>query len=683
MTIYPPGFLIANRYDVIQAPDIEKRILVGGMGLVYICHDTQIGRDVALKTFRPEYLSKRATRDRFLREGTAWVELGSHPHIVRCYDVKYIDPAVFLILERIVEEQGKKDASLRAWMGAPMTVGQALLFALQIARGMQHAAEKIPGLVHRDLKPENVLVGADKLPGTNINRVRVTDFGLASILKDESGGMEDGEDPAMLGRTHLTHGIVGTPLYMAPEQWKGKPVGVYTDIYALGCILFELLAGQPVVSGFSLNELKAAHCSGKFRPLPDDLPGPVRTFLKRSLAVTTRERYQAWNEVTAALEELYEGLGKGPVPQEGESSTERQSVASSYNELGASYAHMGKTQVALDYFEKALVIYHELGDRSGEGASLRNLGNAYFALGDAQRALGCYEQYLTISREIGNRRWEGNALGNIGEVYRSQGDAHRAINYYEQYLEIAREIGNRRGEGNALGSLGLAYAALSEVHRAIGYYEQYLAIAREIGDRRGEGNALGNLGNAYAALGDARRAIGYYEQYLAIAHEIGDRVGEGNALGNLGNAYLALGEVSRAIYFYEQRLEIAREIGDRRGEGNALGNLGIAYDQLGRVDDALLYYQQRLEIARKIDDKEGVCATLFNMGHLYMKKEQVQEAVNAWVNMYILAKQINLTQALQKLANVAPKAGLPEGLDGWEMLAQNMQKEGLIKDLMK
>ena len=675
MTIYPPGFLIANRYEVIQAPDIGKRILVGGMGLVYICHDTQIGRDVALKTFRPEYLSKRATRDRFLREGTAWVELGSHPHIVRCYDVKYIDPTVFLILERIVEEQGMKDASLRAWMGAPIPLDQALLFALQIARGMQHAVEKIPGLVHRDLKPENVLIGADKLPGTNINRLRVTDFGLAAILKDESGSMMmDEEGPAALGRTHLTHGIVGTPLYMAPEQWKGKPVGEYTDIYALGCILYELLAGQPAVNGLNLNELKAAHCSGKFRPLPGGLPGSIHAFLNRCLAVTTRQRYQVWNEVTVALEGLYAGLGRGPVPQEGESNADRQSVASSYNEIGASYAQIGKTQVALDYFEKALAIFHELGDRGGEGASLRNLGNAYFTLGDAKRALGCYEQYLEIARETGNRRWEGNALGNIGEVYRNQGEVHRAISCYEQYLEIAREISHRRGEGNALGSLGLAYATLGEIPRAIGCYEQYLEIAREIGDRRGEGNALGNLGNAHAALGDTHRAISHYKQYLKIAQEIGDRAGEGIALGNLGNVYLTLGEVRRAIHYYELRLEIAHEIGDRRGESNILGNLGTAYAQLREVDNALRYYQQRLDIARKIDDKEGLCATLFNMGNLYIQNEQVQEAISVWVNMYVLAKQMNLAKALQKLANVAPKVGLPEGLDGWEMLAQNMQK---------
>lgn len=93
MAIYPSGTLIANRYEVVQGP-IEKRSLAGGMGIVYLCFDHEEQRPVALKTFKPEYLPDRAARDRFLREGTTWVNLGNHPHVVRCYQVLRIDPEV-------------------------------------------------------------------------------------------------------------------------------------------------------------------------------------------------------------------------------------------------------------------------------------------------------------------------------------------------------------------------------------------------------------------------------------------------------------------------------------------------------------------------------------------------------------------------------------------------------------
>ncbi|MFT3891891.1 MAG: protein kinase [Anaerolineales bacterium] len=177
MEMYQVGSLIIKRYEVLQAPDPTNNILVGGMCMVYFCHDTKLDRPVALKFIKPELLSDHGKHEQFLVEGKAWIDLGYHPNIVRCYDVKNVDPTLFLVLELIDKEQGMKEASLRSWLDhTPLQLEQALVFSLQIARGMQYATGKIPGLVHRDLKPENILVGADKISGTSINHVRVTDF---------------------------------------------------------------------------------------------------------------------------------------------------------------------------------------------------------------------------------------------------------------------------------------------------------------------------------------------------------------------------------------------------------------------------------------------------------------------------------------------------------------------------
>ena len=563
MNLYPPGYRIAGRYEVASRP------LLGGMGIVYLCFDHDEQRPVALKTFQPEFLPDRAARDRFLREGDTWIKLGRHPHIVRAYQVVRIGDGteVYLVLELIAKEQGHADASLRSWLtaGKPMPTDQTLLFALQVIRGMQHATTVIPGFVLRDLKPENLLVGSDKLTNANINRLRVTDLGLASVLGGlPSAGAVNENDSASFGRTQLTHGVVGTPLYMPPEQWRGEPVGVTADIYALGCIVFEMLAGERMVEGRSLTALQAAHCDGKRKPMPARMPARLRAWVERCVAVAPSARYASWREVEAALGEVYRQVTGQALPLaepvEAVGRAERVAAGWSNSEMGASYLDIGKAEVALEYFERARSAGAQEGERRLEAAGLNHLGLAYGDLGDARRAIGYYEQALTVLRAIGDRRGEGNALGNLGSAYKDLGDARRAIGYYEQALTIDREIGDRRGEGADLGNLGSAYARLGDARRAIGYYEQALVIHREIGDRRGEGAALGNLGSAYADLGDARRAIGYYEQALVIHREIGDISGEASDSFNTANLYRQQGNTAQALPLAQHALALFRKM---------------------------------------------------------------------------------------------------------------------------
>ena len=674
MKVHAPGTLIAGRYEVASRP------MMGGMGIVYICLDHEQDRPVALKTFRPEYLPNRAARDRFLREGTHWVDLGMHPHIVRCYQVVRTEDGleVYLALELIAREQNCPDASLRSWLipGRPLPVETALLFTLQVARGMRHAVARIPGFVHRDLKPENVLVGADHLPGTTINRLRVTDFGLASVIQEAGSKRQNvgsvKQEASAMRHTQLTHGAVGTPLYMAPEQWTGQPVGVYTDVYALGCILYEMLTGYTAATGDNPDDWARAHCTGDLRPLPETIPAPVRYLLARCLAFAPASRYLEWDNVEFVLRNAYAAVTGESAPPSADTMTlsheERVAVGWSYNTIGGSYLDIGKAEVAVSYFERAAAVGQAEGEQALEGAALSNLGLAYACLGDVRRTIGYYEQCLEIAREIGNQDGEGAALNNLGDAYRRLGDARRALEYleqalaiayeikdqrricetlsnlgtiyqglgswphaiefYEQALAIALEIGDRRIEEGALGNLGLVYWHLGNKQRAIDYHNEALTIAREIGDRSGEGTALGSLGLIYTDLGDFPRAIELYEQHRAIAQEIGDRDGEGTALGNLGRAYAEMKDMRRAIEYYELRLRVARETGNRYGEGITLGNLGNTYFSLGDAKIAIGLYSQALTISREIGDVEGVAWQSFNMAILYTEQDNYTQAIS-------------------------------------------------------
>ncbi|MEG4286804.1 tetratricopeptide repeat protein [Microcoleus sp. A006_D1] len=281
---------------------------------------------------------------------------------------------------------------------------------------------------------------------------------------------------------------------------------------------------------------------------------------------------------------------------------------------------------ALQFWEQALTIYLEIGDRQGESHAIGNLGIAYQSLGDYNRAIDFYEQSLEIKQKIGDHKGEGGSLCNLGKVYKSLGQYHNAIKFYHKSLQILREIGYREWEANSLGGLGNAYYGLGDYNRAIDFHEQSLVISRGIGNRQGEAASLGNLGNAYESLGQYNRAIEFYEQSLVIERQIGDRQGEGGSLCNLGKVYQSLGQYHNAIEFYQQSLQILRKIGYRAWEANSLGNLGNAYYCLGQYNQAINFYEQSLVIQRKIGDRKGEAYALNNLGETLFTINKFPEA---------------------------------------------------------
>jgi len=319
---------------------------------------------------------------------------------------------------------------------------------------------------------------------------------------------------------------------------------------------------------------------------------------------------------------------------------DRRGEGNALGNLGNAYSDLGETRKAIEFYQQALIIAHEIGDRRGEGADLGNLGNAYSDLGETHNAIEFYHQALIISKEIGDRRGEGNALSNLGSAYSDLGETRKAIEFYQQALVISHEIGDRRGEENALGNLGNAYSDLGETRKAIEFYQQALFISHEIDDRRGEGNALGNLGSAYSDLGETRKAFEFYQQALVISHEIGDMRSEGNALGNLGSVYSDLGETRKAIEFYEQALKISQEIGDLRAEGDHLNNLGIAYSMLSEPRKAIEFYEQALKIAQEIGDRRGGYNALGNMGVAYSHLGKTRKAIEFYEQALKIAQEI-------------------------------------------
>ncbi|HTP08205.1 MAG TPA: serine/threonine-protein kinase, partial [Anaerolineae bacterium] len=357
MNVHSPGTRL-GQFEVISYPVFRD------VTVEYTCLDHERSCPAVLKALRPELLSSQAARECFAQCGVVWAGLGDHPHIVRCHGVFQPENSdgTYLVLQAVIPEKERDTPSLLSWFipGKPLPVSQALLFALQIARGMHYVANKIPGFVHGDLKPENILVSEDRLLPAKVNRLRVADFGLAAVLRtddvDLSKLYETGK--ATVGQTQLINGISGTPLYMSPEQWRGENAGTATDVYALGCLLYKMLVGRHVAGGETARDLQNAHCTGHVRPLPATLPKGVCDLTTHCLALEPMNRYQSWEEVEKAIAAAYQSAIKQPVPaiesSDAAAESERTLEGWFLNSMGCVSSEIGNMDAAMKCLELAL-----------------------------------------------------------------------------------------------------------------------------------------------------------------------------------------------------------------------------------------------------------------------------------------------------------------------------------------
>ncbi len=283
----------------------------GGMGEVWRASDTRLGRDVAIKTLPPEFSEDVDRLSRFEREAKVLASL-NHPHIAAIYGLEASAGTRFLVLE-LVDGETVADLLKRG----PLSMPEALRLALQIAEGIEAAHEK--GIVHRDLKPANIKVTAD-------GRVKVLDFGLAKAFHAETGDV--GNSPT-LSMTATAQGVVlGTAAYMAPEQARGQAVDHRADIWAFGCVLFEMLTARPTFRGDLVSDILASVLvrEPEFAELPPTIAPRLRETLQRCLEKNPKRRWQAVGDLRVELERILANPNEGLAQAASVASTPRAGV---------------------------------------------------------------------------------------------------------------------------------------------------------------------------------------------------------------------------------------------------------------------------------------------------------------------------------------------------------------------
>jgi len=276
---------------------IRELIGRGGMGEVYRAHDTNLGRDVAIKVLPDAFAKDPARLARFDREARAVASLND-PHIAAIHGVEESEGIRGLVLE-LVEGDTLADRLARSAASARpgLPVREALEYARQVASALEAAHEK--GITHRDLKPANVKITSD-------GAVKLLDFGIAKVVAGEPSGndLSHGSNAATVEGV-----MIGTPGYMSPEQARGKPVDKRSDIWAFGCVLYEMLSGRMAFQGETTSDTIAAVLEREpdWATLPATTPASVRTMLRRCLEKDPKQRLRDIGDARIELDQLVRG----------------------------------------------------------------------------------------------------------------------------------------------------------------------------------------------------------------------------------------------------------------------------------------------------------------------------------------------------------------------------------------
>jgi Tol biopolymer transport system component len=263
----------------------------GGMGEVYQAHDTKLGRDVAIKVLPEAFAHDPERLSRFQREAKMLAAL-NHPNIATIYGLEQSTGTSYLVMELVsgetLAERVKREGAL--------PIEEARAICKQIAEALEAAHEK--GIIHRDLKPANIKVTAD---GT----VKVLDFGLAKALLDEPTAADPSNSPTLSMNATVAGVILGTAAYMSPEQANGKQVDKRTDIWAFGCVLYELLTGKQTFYGEDVTDILAAvvRAEPDWQALPAATPMQLCNLLRRCLQKDKTLRLQAAGDARIEIQE--------------------------------------------------------------------------------------------------------------------------------------------------------------------------------------------------------------------------------------------------------------------------------------------------------------------------------------------------------------------------------------------
>jgi serine/threonine protein kinase len=504
---------------------IVRDVKMGGMAIVYIISNPDSASEIyAVKTFKDEYIREEEAIKRFWIEAQTWVELERHQNLVYADHIFEIEGKPYIYLE-YVDGGSLRDLLNEKKIGP----SQILNLVIQFCTGME-AVRTTKGLIHRDIKPENCLITHDSV-------LKVTDWGLAKIFSKHLGippGQKQKKshfsflhkkvEPSFDYDLSLTRigEVLGTPLYMSPEQWQGEKLTISSDIYSFGCMFYEMLAGEFPFRSNNVLELKINHLQNYPKQI-NSISKDLNKIIRKCMEKESGKRYESFEEVGNDILKVDNLIGTGGKIYDRVSKGWQPLSSDELRMKGFGLLHLRKDKEAIEYFKKAV----------------QKNPNDYVALG-----------------------YMGYCYGNINE--------HKmAINVCEKSIQINPNF------AHAYGNLGYSYGKLKMFEKSVENYKKAVDLDPD------DVTHYNNITIAFEEWGDFERKPEIYSEGLYYA-DLGLKVDPNyyRLWSNKGNCLLKLRKYAEAIDAFTRSLRINPR------SYSALIGLSICLEAIGRYDEA-------------------------------------------------------------------------------------------------
>jgi len=604
---------------------IVEKLGEGGMGVVYIAEDTHLGRRVAFKTLTPRGGDSQHFRARFLREARA-VSALSHPNIAAIYDYGETEGDPYIVMELI------KGETLGDLMHKEkLTIPRAIEIIKQVAEALSEAHSQ--GIIHRDIKPSNVGIN-------DRGKVKVLDFGLAKQLDPGPSNVTDPEQRTLLNAQTREGMIVGTPLYLSPEQALGADVDARSDLFALGSLLYECVAGKPAFSAGSPVEI-CAQIIREDPPPPSQHNGNVTAELDqivlKALAKKREARYQTADELIAALDTV-QGTASDAMR-----TVTRLIPTSSLHRPSATLATLSdifrRPRLSVGYVALAAVailiagvgIWYMLRPRAHRPPA--EAVRLYEAGANAIRAGSYFQASKALALAIGRDEQFALAHARLAEAWMELDYSDRAK---DELLRAGQLFQNRSlfSTVDALYLDAITATVRRDFPSAISAYSQIAKLQPD------QSYVYVDLGRAYDKNNQLDKAI---ENYTTAANKDPQNAA----------AFLRLGVLqgrkkndAAAVAAFDKADTIYQALGNVEGRAEVALQRGVFLNDVsGKVNDARVQLEQAREMAKVVNNAYQQVRILFQLSSVAIKEGQLDRA-QQYANEAIQLAQSNQMETL-------------------------------------